>query len=146
MTLPSSAKTLIIGGGIIGCSTAYHLAQMGEEVLLLEKAALTSGSTWHAAGLVGQLRSNANITQLLGYSIDLYNKLEQEQPTSSTRHVGNGVVRVPQPMFGGKQLEHALLVAWPPMSVLISSAGLTSKDNTTLHTCLCCCNPHIVEN
>lgn len=78
MTLPSSAKTLIIGGGIIGCSTAYHLAQMGEEVLLLEKAALTSGSTWHAAGLVGQLRSNANITQLLGYSIDLYNKLEAE--------------------------------------------------------------------
>jgi 4-methylaminobutanoate oxidase (formaldehyde-forming) len=78
MTLPSSAKTLIIGGGIIGCSTAYHLAQMGEEVLLLEKAALTSGSTWHAAGLVGQLRSSANITQLLGYSIDLYNKLEAE--------------------------------------------------------------------
>lgn len=78
MTLPSSAKTLIIGGGIIGCSTAYHLAQMGEEVLLLEKAALTSGSTWHAAGLVGQLRSNANITQLLGYSIDLYNTLEAE--------------------------------------------------------------------
>ncbi len=78
MTLPSSAQTLIIGGGIIGCSTAYHLAQMGEEVLLLEKAALTSGSTWHAAGLVGQLRSNANITQLLGYSIDLYNKLEEE--------------------------------------------------------------------
>ena len=78
MTLPSSAKTLIIGGGIIGCSTAYHLAQMGEEVLLLEKAGLTSGSTWHAAGLVGQLRSNANITQLLGYSIDLYNKLEEE--------------------------------------------------------------------
>lgn len=78
MTLPSSAKTLIIGGGIIGCSTAYHLAQMGEEVLLLEKAALTSGSTWHAAGLVGQSRSNANITQLLGYSIDLYNRLEAE--------------------------------------------------------------------
>ena len=78
MTLPSSAKTLIIGGGIIGCSTAYHLAQMGEEVLLLEKAALTSGSTWHAAGLVGQLRSNANITQLLGYSIELYDRLEEE--------------------------------------------------------------------
>ncbi|MGV6849058.1 MAG: GcvT family protein [Marinibacterium sp.] len=78
MTLPSSAKTLIIGGGIIGCSTAYHLAQLGEEVLLVDKAALTSGSTWHAAGLVGQLRSNANITQLLGYSIDLYNRLESE--------------------------------------------------------------------
>ncbi len=78
MTLPIASKTIIVGGGIIGCSTAYHLAQMGHEVLLLEKAKLTSGSTWHAAGLVGQLRSNANITQLLGYSIDLYNKLEAE--------------------------------------------------------------------
>ncbi len=78
MTLPSTSKIIIIGGGIIGCSTAYHLAQMGQEVLLLEKAQLTSGSTWHAAGLVGQLRSNANVTQLLGYSIDLYNKLEAE--------------------------------------------------------------------
>jgi len=76
--LPSSSKAVIIGGGIIGCSTAYHLSQMGHEVLLLEKAKLTSGSTWHAAGLVGQLRSNANITQLLGYSIDLYNRLEAE--------------------------------------------------------------------
>jgi len=78
MTIPSTAKTIVVGGGIIGCSTAYHLAQMGQEVLLLEKAKLTSGSTWHAAGLVGQLRSNANITQLLGYSIDLYNKLEAQ--------------------------------------------------------------------
>ncbi|MEO0371408.1 MAG: FAD-dependent oxidoreductase [Pseudomonadota bacterium] len=78
MPLPSSAKTIIIGGGIVGCSTAYHLAKMGQEVLLLEKAALTSGSTWHAAGLVGQLRSNAGITQLLGYSIDLYDRLEEE--------------------------------------------------------------------
>lgn len=78
MSLPASSKTIIIGGGIVGCSTAYHLAQMGQEVLLLEKAALTSGSTWHAAGLVGQLRSSANITQLLGYSIELYNKLEEE--------------------------------------------------------------------
>ncbi|MBT6544400.1 MAG: GcvT family protein [Rhodobacteraceae bacterium] len=78
MSLPTSSKIIIIGGGIVGCSTAYHLAQMSEEVLLLEKAQLTSGSTWHAAGLVGQLRSNANVTQLLGYSIDLYNRLEKE--------------------------------------------------------------------
>ncbi|GGA17440.1 GcvT family protein [Neptunicoccus cionae] len=78
MTLPSSSKIIVVGGGIIGCSTAYHLAQMGQEVLLLEKAQLTSGSTWHAAGLVGQLRSNANITRLLGYSIDLYKNLEAE--------------------------------------------------------------------
>ncbi|MEM7067412.1 MAG: FAD-dependent oxidoreductase [Pseudomonadota bacterium] len=78
MSLPTSSRIIVIGGGIIGCSTAYHLAQLGQEVLLLEKAALTSGSTWHAAGLVGQLRSNANITQLLGYSIELYDKLEEE--------------------------------------------------------------------
>ncbi len=78
MTLPTSSKIIIIGGGIVGCSTAYHLAHLGQEVLLVEKAALTSGSTWHAAGLVGQLRSNANITQLLGYSIELYDRLEEE--------------------------------------------------------------------
>ena len=78
MSIPSSSKIIIVGGGIVGCSTAYHLAKMGIEVLLLDKAALTSGSTWHAAGLVGQLRSNANITQLLGYSINLYDQLEAE--------------------------------------------------------------------
>ena len=77
-TPPSSSKTVIIGGGIIGCSTAYHLAHLGEEVTLLERKKLTSGTTFHAAGLVGQLRSNANITQLLGYSVELYKKLEAE--------------------------------------------------------------------
>ncbi|WP_406645752.1 FAD-dependent oxidoreductase [Aliisedimentitalea scapharcae] len=77
--LPSTAKAVIIGGGIIGCSTAYHLAKMGwTDTVLLERKKLTSGTTFHAAGLVGQLRSNANITQLLGYSVDLYKKLEEE--------------------------------------------------------------------
>ncbi|MBT6342713.1 MAG: FAD-binding oxidoreductase, partial [Tateyamaria sp.] len=78
MVTEKSSQIIIVGGGIIGCSTAYHLAKIGCEVLLLEKASLTSGSTWHAAGLVGQLRSNANITQLLGYSIELYDSLEKE--------------------------------------------------------------------
>ncbi|MDA8746951.1 FAD-dependent oxidoreductase [Litoreibacter sp.] len=79
VNLPSTAKTVIIGGGIIGCSTAYHLAKLGAtDTVLLERKKLTSGTTFHAAGLVGQLRSNANITQLLGYSVDLYNKIEQE--------------------------------------------------------------------
>ena len=76
--LPSSSKTIVIGGGIVGCSTAYHLAKMGVETVLLERKKLTSGTTFHAAGLVGQLRSNANITQLLGYSVELYNKIEEE--------------------------------------------------------------------
>jgi 4-methylaminobutanoate oxidase (formaldehyde-forming) len=76
---PTTAKAVIIGGGIVGCSTAYHLAKLGwTDVVLLERKKLTSGSTFHAAGLVGQLRSNANITQLLGYSVDLYRRLEAE--------------------------------------------------------------------
>jgi sarcosine dehydrogenase len=77
--IPSHARIVIIGGGIIGCSTAYHLAQLGEkDVIVLERAQLTSGSTWHAAGLVGQLRTSANVTQLLKHSVDLYNRLEKE--------------------------------------------------------------------
>ncbi len=76
--LPSAAKTVVIGGGIIGCSVAYHLAKRGGEALLIERHQLTSGSTWHAAGLVGQLRTNANITRLLGYSVELYGRLEAE--------------------------------------------------------------------
>ncbi|HET7210618.1 MAG TPA: FAD-dependent oxidoreductase [Methyloceanibacter sp.] len=75
----TSARIVIVGGGIVGCSVAYHLGKMGlTDTLLLERGKLTCGSTWHAAGLVGQLRSSANITQLLGYSVALYEKLEQE--------------------------------------------------------------------
>ena len=74
-----SAKHLIIGGGIIGCSTAYHLARNGEkDVILLEKAALTEGATWHAAGLVGQLRSSRNTTRMLKRSVAMYDRLEAE--------------------------------------------------------------------
>lgn len=75
---PKSAKAVIVGGGIVGCSTAYHLSRLGWDVVLLERKKLTSGTTFHAAGLIGQLRSSANITQLLGYSVDLYKTLEQE--------------------------------------------------------------------
>ena len=76
---PTAARAVIIGGGIVGCSTAYHLAKLGwTDTVLVERHKLTSGSTFHAAGLVGQLRSSANITQLLGYSVDLYKRLEHE--------------------------------------------------------------------
>ncbi len=77
--LPSQARVVVVGGGIIGCSTAYHLAKLGcADVLLLERAKLTSGSTHHAAGLVGQLRTSAGITQLLGHSVALYESIEEE--------------------------------------------------------------------
>ena len=79
MTLPTHAQVVVIGGGIIGCSTAYHLARDHKaDVVVLEQGKLTSGSTWHAAGLVGQLRSSASITKVLKYSVDLYKTLAAE--------------------------------------------------------------------
>ena len=75
---------MIVGGGIVGCSVAYHLARAGwKDVVLLERNRLTSGSTWHAAGLVGQLRTNANVTQLLKHSVELYERLEAETGQAS---------------------------------------------------------------
>ena len=77
--LPTSARVVIIGGGVSGCSVAYHLAKLGwTDVVLLERKQLTSGTTWHAAGLVGQLRGSQNMTRLAKYSTDLYARLEAE--------------------------------------------------------------------
>jgi 4-methylaminobutanoate oxidase (formaldehyde-forming) len=74
-----SARIIIIGGGAIGTSVAYHLARAGErDVLLLEKAQLTEGCTWHAAGLVGQLRGKRNLTQLMQNSVAVFDRLEEE--------------------------------------------------------------------
>ncbi len=79
MTIPKQARVVIIGGGIIGCSVAYHLAKLGwKDVVLLERKSLTSGTTWHAAGLIAQLRATANMTKLAKYSQELYGALEAE--------------------------------------------------------------------
>ncbi len=76
---PKHYRIVVIGGGIIGSSVAYHLSKLGEtDCVVLEQGNLTNGSTWHAAGLVGQLRSSANITQLLKYSVELYADLEAQ--------------------------------------------------------------------
>ncbi|UCH60685.1 MAG: FAD-dependent oxidoreductase [Anaerolineales bacterium] len=77
--LPSHARVVIIGGGVGGCSIAYHLTKMGwKDIVLLERHELTAGSTWHSAGLVGQLRSDANLTRMMYYSTDLYRQLKDE--------------------------------------------------------------------
>ena len=90
--LPSTARIVVIGGGIIGCSTAYHLGKLGlTDTVLLERKKLTSGSTFHAAGLVGQLRTSANITQLLGHSVSLYKTLEAETGLSTGWKMNGGM-------------------------------------------------------
>ncbi|MEM7489161.1 MAG: FAD-dependent oxidoreductase [Pseudomonadota bacterium] len=79
MTPPEKARAVIVGGGVIGCSVAYHLAKLGwTDIVLLERKQLTSGTTWHAAGLIAQLRASANMTRLAKYSADLYARLEAE--------------------------------------------------------------------
>jgi len=77
--LPNHARTVIIGGGVVGCSIAYHLAREGRtDIVVLERSKLTCGTTWHAAGLVRRLRPSATLTKLINYSIDLYKALEVE--------------------------------------------------------------------
>jgi len=78
-TLPSHASVIVIGGGIMGCSTLYHLAKFGvSDAVLLERNKLTSGTTWHSAAQVRALRHSRNLTRMIQYSVDLYSQLEQE--------------------------------------------------------------------
>ena len=82
--IPSQARAVIIGGGIIGCSIAYHLTKLNwTDVVVVERGHLTSGTSWHAAGLIMQLRSNYTQTRLSRYAVELYQSLEDEtgQPT-----------------------------------------------------------------
>src|SRR6202049_2274082 len=77
--LPARGRVVIVGGGVIGCSVAYHLTKLGwRDIVLLERSQLTSGTTWHAAGLIGQLRQNLNMTRLARYTAGLYRGLEAE--------------------------------------------------------------------
>ncbi len=81
---PNAAKVVVIGGGVVGTSTAYHLAKFGwKDIILLERDQLTSGTTWHAAGLVSQLGPSAGITKIRKYSLELYKRLEKEIDFSS---------------------------------------------------------------
>ncbi|MCP5086175.1 MAG: FAD-dependent oxidoreductase, partial [Rhodobacteraceae bacterium] len=94
MTVPTQARVVIIGGGVIGCSVAYHLTKLGwKDVVLLERKQLTSGTTWHAAGLIGQLRATANMTKFARYSAELYLGLEEETGVATgVRQVGSVTV------------------------------------------------------
>ena len=91
--LPSSTKVVVIGGGVVGCSVAYHLAKFGwKDTILLERDQLTSGTTWHAAGLVSQLGPSATITKIRKYTLDLYKELEKKVDHSAGLNVHKGHV------------------------------------------------------
>ena len=93
-SIPSQARVVVVGGGIAGCSVAYHLAQMGwRDVVVLEQGALAGGTTWHAAGLVGRLRTSNSLTTINKYSAELYPRLEQETGHSiGWKQVGSLIV------------------------------------------------------
>ncbi len=94
MTIPSHAEIVIIGGGAVGCAVAYQLAKLGKrDVLVLERLGLTQGATWHAAGLIGQLRSSRNLTRMMQASARLYAGLEAETGQATGWH-GVGSLRV----------------------------------------------------
>ncbi len=94
--IPSSAKAIVIGGGVVGCSCAYHLAKFGwKDVILLERDKLTSGTTWHAAGLVSQIGPSATITKIRKYSLDLYKELEKKVDHSAGLRL-NGALSIAQ--------------------------------------------------
>ncbi len=83
-SLPSHASVVVIGGGVMGCSTLYHLAKAGvSDAILLERNQLTSGTTWHSAAQVRALRSSKNLTDLIKYSVSLYSSLEEETGQST---------------------------------------------------------------
>ena len=94
LAFPERARVVIVGGGIAGCSVAYHLGQLGwRDVVLLEQAKLAGGTTWHAAGMVGQLRTSNSLTKINKYSVELYQRLEAETGVSTGwKEVGSLIV------------------------------------------------------
>jgi 4-methylaminobutanoate oxidase (formaldehyde-forming) len=100
--VPAHARAVIVGGGIVGCSVAYHLTKLGwRDIVLLERRDLSCGTTWHAAGLVGQLRSSHNLTRLASYGAVLYEQLEAEtgQATGIRRSGSISVARTNERMI-----------------------------------------------
>ena len=101
-SVPAHARAVIVGGGIVGCSVAYHLTKLGwRDIVLLERRDLSCGTTWHAAGLVGQLRSSHNLTRLASYGAVLYEQLEAEtgQATGFRRSGSISVARTNERMI-----------------------------------------------
>ena len=110
-TLPEQARVVIIGGGVIGCSIAYHLTKLGcRDVILLEQAQLTAGTTWHAAGLLTSLRDTETQTRLAKYSQDLYRKLESETG-QATGLIGCGSIQLAMTADKAEEMRRGIRMA-----------------------------------
>ena len=123
--LPSRARVVVVGGGVGGTSVAYHLAALGErDVLLVERAELTAGSTFHSAGLVGQLRADPTLTRMNRYSVELYRRLQAgEHPPGWVESGSLKVASSPQRLE-----EIRRQVSW-------ARAAVTSLHNSTVWPC-----------
>src|SRR5579883_2856292 len=109
--LPAQARVVIVGGGVIGCSIAYHLTELGcRDVLLLERAQLTSGTTWHAAGLLTSLRDTETQTKLARYSQQLYRDLEA-RTGQATGYVDCGSIQLAKSAYKAEEMRRGLHMA-----------------------------------
>ena len=97
--LPSHSEVVIIGGGVVGCSIAYHLAEKDIQVTLIERKSLTCGTTWHAAGLVGQLRATKNLIKMAKYSTNLYRALNEKDDLSAGFLINAPINNLPASSF-----------------------------------------------
>ena len=134
-TLPKNCKVVVIGGGVIGCSVAYHLAKFGwKDTVLLERDQLTSGTTWHAAGLVSQLGPTAAITKIRKYTLDLYKKLEKEVDHSAGLRL-NGALSIAQNKGRWQELQRQATTAQLyDVDVRILDKNQIKKDYPIINT------------
>ena len=132
---PSSSKVVVIGGGVIGCSVAYHLTKFGwKDVVLLERDQLTSGTTWHAAGLVSQLGPTAAITKIRKYTLDLYKKLEKEVDHSAGLRL-NGALSIAQTDARWQELQRQATTAQLyDVDIKILDKDTIKKSYQMMHT------------
>ena len=133
--IPKSTKVVVIGGGVVGCSVAYHLAKFGlKDTILLERDQLTSGTTWHAAGLVSQLGPTAAITKIRKYTLDLYKKLEKEVDHSAGLRL-NGALSIAQNKGRWQELQRQATTAQLyDVDVKILDKNQIKKDYPIINT------------
>ena len=132
---PSSTKGVVVGGGVIGCSVAYHLTKFGwKDVVLLERDQLTSGTTWHAAGLVSQLGPTAAVTKIRKYTLDLYKKLEKEVDHSAGLRI-NGALSIAQTDARWQELQRQATTAQLyDVDIKILDKDQIKKNYPIMHT------------